>query len=155
MSDRVTINAGGTLFETTITTLQASGSHYFQALVGPTGETMNGSGRKKKRKRTSSMAEEDEEGVGEGEGEKRYVFLDRDPVLFGSCLQFMRSARLPSNIRSDQGLLDDLMGEAEFLGLESLSQVSELMLGWRWYRELLFECSHAIANFQCIGLPFA
>eukprot|EP00619_Florenciella_sp_RCC1007_P005858 CAMPEP_0205924002 /NCGR_PEP_ID=MMETSP1325-20131115/16724_1 /ASSEMBLY_ACC=CAM_ASM_000708 /TAXON_ID=236786 /ORGANISM="Florenciella sp., Strain RCC1007" /LENGTH=55 /DNA_ID=CAMNT_0053292293 /DNA_START=18 /DNA_END=181 /DNA_ORIENTATION=+ len=54
---------------------------------------MNGGGRKKKRKRTSSMTEEDEaEGIEGGEdGEKRYVFLDRDPGLFGSCLQFMRS----------------------------------------------------------------
>ena len=34
MGDRVTINCGGRHFETSTTTLQASGSHYFAALFG-------------------------------------------------------------------------------------------------------------------------
>ena len=42
MTDRITINAGGRVFETTTTTLKASGSHYFAALFGTTGATLTG-----------------------------------------------------------------------------------------------------------------
>ena len=50
------------------------------------------------------------------------VFLDRDPDLWAVCLKFMRSARLPAAVRSDLNILDDLLGEAEFLLSDALTQ---------------------------------
>ena len=41
----------------------------------------------------------------------------------------MRSARLPSRARADMDLLDDVLGEAEFLGIETLSQASQASVG--------------------------
>jgi len=41
-SDRITLNAGGRLYETTTTTLRASGSTYFEALLADKGDTIAG-----------------------------------------------------------------------------------------------------------------
>ena len=167
MSDRVTINCGGRHFETSTTTLQASGSHYFAALFGTTGTTMRGGSRKKRRRRDADVDGKEEEGEAgeEGEGDEAFHFLDRDPDLFGSLATFAAAtlppppppplpppryttttttaaaaaaaatvSRVPpvhtqcsSSCRRScehgSSLLDDILGEAEFLGIETLPQV--------------------------------
>ena len=112
MLDRVRVNAGGRIFETTRTTLRLCGCQYFDALLGFTGEQMTES---KKRKRDKSENNDIDEDI-----EIRELFLDRSPDLFAHVLQYMRSARLPAALKGDLATLVDLNGEAEFFGLDGL-----------------------------------
>ena len=82
---RVTLNAGGRVFETTALTLKTSGAGYFEALLGETGARLPGS---KKRARVS------EDGA-DAPGH-REIFIDRDPDVFADVLRFMRTSRLPA-----------------------------------------------------------
>ena len=106
---RVIINAGGKLFETSTTTLLASGSGYFEGLLGSTGETMRG----KKRARISADGDDDA-------ASRRELFVDRDPEVFGDLLKYMRGNRLPAAVRADAHRLDDLKAEAEFFAYDRL-----------------------------------
>ena len=106
---RVIINAGGKLFETSTTTLLASGSGYFEGLLGSTGETMRG----KKRARISADGDDDA-------ASRRELFVDRDPDIFGDVLKYMRANRLPAAVRADAHRLDDLKAEAEFFAYDRL-----------------------------------
>ena len=106
---RVVINAGGKLFETSTTTLLASGSGYFEGLLGSTGETMRG----KKRARVGADGDDDA-------ASRRELFVDRDPDIFGDVLKYMRGNRLPAAVRADAHRLDDLKAEAEFFAYDRL-----------------------------------
>ena len=106
---RVVINAGGKLFETSTTTLLASGSGYFEGLLGSTGETMRG----KKRARVGADGDDDA-------ASRRELFVDRDPEVFGDLLKYMRGNRLPAAVRADAHRLDDLKAEAEFFAYDRL-----------------------------------
>ena len=106
-STRIIINAGGRIFETSKTTLLASGSGYFEGLLGSTGETMKG----KKRARVSADA---------GDDAPAELFLDRDPDVFADVLKYMRANRLPAAVRADAHRLDDLKSEAEFFAYDRL-----------------------------------
>ena len=106
-STRIIINAGGRIFETSKTTLLASGSGYFEGLLGSTGETMKG----KKRARVSADG---------GDDAPAELFLDRDPDVFADVLKYMRANRLPAAVRADAHRLDDLKSEAEFFAYDRL-----------------------------------
>ena len=106
---RVTLNAGGRVFETTALTLKTSGAGYFEALLGETGARLPGS---KKRARVS----ED----GDNAAGHREIFIDRDPDVFADVLRFMRSNRLPAAAAADVHRLADLKTEAEFLAYDAL-----------------------------------
>ena len=106
-STRIIINAGGRIFETSKTTLLASGSGYFEGLLGSTGETM----KCKKRARVSADA---------GDDAPAELFLDRDPDVFADVLKYMRANRLPAAVRADAHRLDDLKSEAEFFAYDRL-----------------------------------
>ena len=83
--DRVTLNAGGRIFETTALTLKTSGAGYFEALLGETGAKLPG------RKRARVSADGDD-----APGGHRELFIDRDPDRFADVLSFMRTDRLPA-----------------------------------------------------------
>ena len=83
--DRVTLNAGGRIFETTALTLKTSGAGYFEALLGETGAKLPG------RKRARVSADGDD-----APGGHRELFIDRDPDRFADVLSFMRTSRLPA-----------------------------------------------------------
>ena len=106
---RVIINAGGKLFETSTTTLLASGSGYFEGLLGSTGETMRG----KKRARISADGDDDA-------ASRRELFVDRDPDIFGDVLKYMRANCLPAAVAADAHRLHDLRVEAEFFAYDRL-----------------------------------
>ena len=106
---RVTINAGGRVFETTALTLKTSGAGYFEALLGETGARLPGS---KKRARVS---EDGDDALGH-----RELFIDRDPDRFADVLSFMRTDRLSAAAAKDSDRLQDLKVEAEFLAYDAL-----------------------------------
>ena len=106
---RVVINAGGKLFETSTTTLLASGSGYFEGLLGSTGETMRG----KKRARVGADGDDDA-------ASRRELFVDRDPDIFGDVLKYMRANCLPAAVAADAHRLHDLRVEAEFFAYDRL-----------------------------------
>ena len=106
---RVTLNAGGRVFETTALTLKTSGAGYFEALLGETGARLPGS---KKRARVS---EDGDDAAGH-----RELFIDRDPDRFADVLSFMRTDRLPAAAAKDLDRLQDLKTEAEFLAYDAL-----------------------------------
>ena len=106
---RVVINAGGKLFETSTTTLLASGSGYFEGLLGSTGETMRG----KKRARVGANGDDDA-------ASRRELFVDRDPDIFGDVLKYMRANCLPAAVAADAHRLHDLRVEAEFFAYDRL-----------------------------------
>ena len=111
---RVTLNAGGRVFETTALTLKTSGAGYFEALLGETGARLPGS---KKRARVS---EDGDDAPGH-----RELFIDRDPDRFADVLSFMRTSRLPSAVEDDLHRLRDLKVEAEFLAYDALLNACE------------------------------
>jgi hypothetical protein len=106
-STRVIINAGGKLFEVSTTTLLASGSGYFEALLGSSGEAMRAG---KKRARVG----------GDGDEAPAEIFVDRDPDIFGDVLKYMRANCLPAAVAADAHRLRDLNVEAEFLAYDRL-----------------------------------
>ena len=99
--------AGGKLFEVSTTTLRASGSGYFEALLGSSGEAMRAG---KKRARVG----------GDGDEAPAEIFVDRDPDIFGDVLKYMRANRLPAAVAADAHRLHDLKVEAEFLAYDRL-----------------------------------
>ena len=107
---RVTLNAGGRVFETTALTLKTSGAGYFEALLGETGARLPGS---KKRARVSEDGDD-------APGGHRELFIDRDPDRFADVLSFMRTDRLPAAVAKDSDRLQDLRVEAEFLAYDAL-----------------------------------
>ena len=112
---RVTLNAGGRVFETTALTLKTSGAGYFEALLGETGARLPGS---KKRARVSEDGDD-------APGGHRGYFIDRDPDRFADVLSFMRTSRLPSAVEDDLHRLRDLKVEAEFLAYDALFNACE------------------------------
>ena len=106
---RVTLNAGGRVFETTALTLKTSGAGYFEALLGETGARLPGS---KKRARVS---EDGDDAPGH-----REIFIDRDPDVFADVLRFMRTSRLPAAAAADAHRLADLKTESQFLAYDAL-----------------------------------
>jgi hypothetical protein len=106
-STRVIINAGGKIFEVSTTTLLASGSGYFEALLGSSGEAMRAG---KKRARVG----------GDGDDPPAEIFVDRDPDIFGDVLKYMRANCLPAAVAADAHRLHDLKVEAEFLAYDRL-----------------------------------
>ena len=106
---RVTLNAGGRVFETTALTLKTSGAGYFEALLGETGARLPGS---KKRARVS---EDGDDAPG-----RREIFIDRDPDVFADVLRYMRTSRLPAAAAADAHRLADLKTESQFLIYDAL-----------------------------------
>jgi hypothetical protein len=106
-SDRIQVNAGGRIFETTTTTLMSSGSKFFHALLGPTGIGLAGG--------EASIQAFDQSPL----------FLDRDPDLFADILFFMRSNRLPASARRNVDRLEDLQAEADFFVYDALQQACQ------------------------------
>ena len=111
--DRVTLNAGGRIFETTALTLKTSGAGYFEALLGETGSKLPG----RKRARVS---EDGDDAPG-----RREIFIDRDPDVFADVLRYMRTSRLPAAAAADVHQLADLKLEAEFLAYDALLNACE------------------------------
>jgi hypothetical protein len=108
-SDRITVNAGGCLYETTKITLKSA--EYFQALLGETGSTLatlGGEHRAKEKERRR------------GRRQRQAAADYCDPNLFEDVLYFMRRQRLPSDL--DKHHLEDLKAEAEFFAFEALQE---------------------------------
>ena len=131
-SDHIIVNAGGRLFETTETTLLSSGSRFFQALLGPTGQALL-AGRRKHSPNIKTGAEEihrwDDHEVDRPtnankndrrENGNNMVFVDRDSDLFADVLFFMRSHRLPASTRRNELRLEDIQAEADFFVYDDL-----------------------------------
>jgi len=111
-SDRIAVNVGGRLFETTTTTLE-SGSQFFKALLGDTGTTLAG-GTCAATKRTR---EEDNDALPPS---PKIVYVDGDPDLFEDVLYFLRRSTIRSKTKLDLPRLEDLKTEAEFFSLDGL-----------------------------------
>ena len=105
---RVTLNAGGRIFETTALTLKTSGAGYFEALLGETGSKLPGTKR-------ARVSEDGADAPGH-----REIFIDRDPDVFADVLRYMRTSRLPAAAAADVHRLADLKLEAEFLAYDAL-----------------------------------
>ena len=90
---RVTLNAGGRVFETTALTLKTSGAGYFEALLGVTGAKLPGQKR-------ARVSEDGDDAPGH-----RELFIDRDPDRFADVLSFMRTDRLPAAAAKDSDRL--------------------------------------------------
>ena len=106
--DRVTLNAGGRIFETTALTLKTSGAGYFEALLGETGSKLPGTKR-------ARVSEDGADAPGH-----REIFIDRDPDVFADVLRFMRTSRLPAAAAADAHRLADLKTESQFLAYDAL-----------------------------------
>ncbi|XP_071738468.1 protein ENDOPLASMIC RETICULUM-ARRESTED PEN3 [Rutidosis leptorrhynchoides] len=89
LTDRIKLNVGGKLFETTVSTLQSGGPDSLLAALS------------NRHNHSSSTP----------------VFIDRDPEIFSVLLSLLRTNRLPSTSRrfTDQELSD----EASYYGIES------------------------------------
>ncbi|XP_058100949.1 protein ENDOPLASMIC RETICULUM-ARRESTED PEN3 [Magnolia sinica] len=87
--DRIKLNVGGKLFETTISTLQAAGPDSLLAAL-------------------STRPSNDDSDP---------VFIDRDPEIFSVLLSLLRSGRLPSTARRFSN--QELAEEALYYGVES------------------------------------
>lgn len=88
-SDRIKLNVGGKLFETTISTLQSGGPDSLLSAL-------------------SHRPIHDQ----------NPIFIDRDPEIFAVLLSLLRSNRLPSTARN-RFTLQELSDEASFYGIES------------------------------------
>ncbi|XP_071912777.1 protein ENDOPLASMIC RETICULUM-ARRESTED PEN3-like [Coffea arabica] len=90
-SDRIKLNVGGKLFETTTSTLRSGGPDSLLSLLS-----------------NRSLHHHDP---------SQPVFIDRDPEIFSALLSLLRSNRLPSTAKrfSNQELID----EASYYGIES------------------------------------
>ncbi|KAL8196446.1 hypothetical protein R6Q57_024741 [Mikania cordata] len=88
-TDRIKLNVGGKVFETTVSTLRSGGSESLLAALSS------------RQLQSSSNP----------------VFIDRDPEIFSVLLSLLRTNRLPSTSRrfTDQELSD----EASYYGIES------------------------------------
>ena len=93
--DRIVLNVGGRIFETSKGTLMMSGSGYFHAKF-TTGETMLSYKR------------------GRFETETESIFLDRDGTLFDDVLYFMRTGDLRTKTKLTASTLEDLKVEATY-----------------------------------------
>ncbi|KAL6986627.1 Protein ENDOPLASMIC RETICULUM-ARRESTED PEN3 [Sarracenia purpurea var. burkii] len=89
-SDRIKLNVGGKLFETTVSTLQSGGPDSLLAALS-------------NRPAQNSQSEP--------------VFIDRDPEIFSVLLSLLRSNRLPSTAR--RFTKQELADEASYYGIES------------------------------------
>lgn len=101
--DRITVNVGGRLFETTKTTLDACG--FFKALLGDTG---------------SALA-----GASDSKDPREPIYVDSDPDLFEDILFFMRRNVIRSKTKLDITRLTDLKTEAEFFAFDVLVKACE------------------------------
>ncbi|OAY73183.1 BTB/POZ domain-containing protein [Ananas comosus] len=89
--DRIKLNVGGKLFETTVRTLQSAGPDSLLAALSL---------------RSPATA-------------AGPVFIDRDPDLFSALLSLLRSGRLPSSAAARRFSEQDLLDEALYYGLDS------------------------------------
>ena len=93
MGEVVTLDVGGTLFKTTLTTLRKS--PVLSAMFDPNSE------------RAPALA--DESGA---------YYIDRNPKAFPAILNYLRSGRLGEYAEGVSG--EELMDEAEYFGLNEL-----------------------------------
>ena len=96
---RIKLNIGGQTYETTDTVLKRDPSSLLAALVGD-----------------ASPLQADEDGC---------FFIDRDGMLFRHILRFLRDGVLPAN----RGLLQQLLHESEYFGIESLRESLDQRMG--------------------------
>jgi hypothetical protein len=118
---RITVNAGGRLYETTAATLRSSGCPLFQELLQPSSHPPKSSSQKSKEKNKESKI---------SARPPRTIFVDGDADLFADVLYFMRRQRLPSAAAATTAAatqedahrfrLTDLLHEAEFLEYKAL-----------------------------------
>ena len=146
--DRITLNVGGRLFETTITTLQSSGSHFFAALLGDTGAALAGSpssvllGRAPQGPETATIVTSkaiDKDNI--TNTDPFCLFIDRDADVFADVLFFMRSHRICSRTRLDLARLEDLKLEAQFYAYDLL--ITACMIALRKHRICDHPCTLA------------
>ena len=119
-SDRIAVNVGGRLFETTTTTLKSSGSAFFAALLGDTGAVLAGS-----RKRGRGDDDGGEDGPADDSsppsmGLAPRLYIDRDPDVFDDVLYFMRTGKIRPKTKIDVARLEELQTEAEFFAYDNL-----------------------------------
>jgi len=112
-TDRITVNAGGRLYETTVTTLVSSGSRFFGTVLGEGG--VPGAGREAK------------EALKNEEVGQRILYVECDPVLFSDVLYFMRRKRLRHETSLKLSHLEDLQLEARFFEYDELDEACSKM----------------------------
>jgi hypothetical protein len=122
-SGRVTVNAGGRLYETTIATLLSSDSKYFQDLLLSSGSKSSQDllGPAASAAPTTSSKRRDKHSKPEDAyNAPRSIFVDCDPDLFNDVLFFMRRKSFRTTTSANVARLTDLQSEAEYFAYDTL-----------------------------------
>ena len=123
-SGRVTVNAGGRLYETTIATLLSSDSKYFQDLFLSSGsksvQDLIGPAALAVPSTTSSRRRDKHSKPEDAYNAPRSIFVDCDSDLFDDVLFFMRRKRLRALTSGNVARLTDLQSEAEYFAYDTL-----------------------------------
>ncbi|PWA93961.1 BTB/POZ fold [Artemisia annua] len=125
-SDRIKLNVGGKLFETTISTLQSGGPDSLLSTlstrhVSTTSPFNNASldslsSALSTRHISSTSPFSNNNNFNNNTQDRGPIFIDRDPEIFTILLSLLRTNRLPKNRFS----VTELTEEAEFYGIESV-----------------------------------
>ncbi|KAI8062601.1 BTB/POZ protein [Gongronella butleri] len=97
--EKIKLNVGGQIFETSMTTLQRDPNSTLAAMFN---------GR-------HDLVQDDEDGS---------YFIDRDGTYFRLVLNYLRDLRIPPSIRNDPKIMDELKQEAEFYHITGLLKLS-------------------------------
>jgi succinate dehydrogenase/fumarate reductase flavoprotein subunit len=116
----ITVNAGGRLYQISVTTLISSGAGFFGAMLGSTGAALSGGDFAQVTPRASKrLKTADAYSMNNTPNDVRSIFVDRDPDVFADLLY----NALPPEAETDFAKLKKLRREAEFFVYDALIQV--------------------------------
>lgn len=121
---RVTVNAGGRLYETTIATILSSDSQYFQDLLLSSGsksvQDLIRSAASAAPSTTSSKRRDKHSKPENACNAPKSIFVDCDSDLFDDVLFFMRRKKFRATTSGNMARLTDLQSEAEYFAYNSM-----------------------------------
>ncbi|KAI9487473.1 MAG: BTB/POZ protein [Benjaminiella poitrasii] len=109
--EKVKLNVGGQLFETSLSTLRKDPNSILATMFGEDGGTIT------------------------PDADNSY-FIDRDGTYFRLILNYLRDLKIPSGIMNDPKIMDELMQEAQFYRIKGLMKLRSCNLSIETQEEL-------------------